>query len=320
VRRWSLFYYRFKQNLNNICEYLWAKTWAILRIHSSRTVYSGSLIQFLCYSRFMTTPLNHVGNAKQYKNWLVKVPEVTAFFWIIKVLATTVGETFADYLNVTLGFGLNGTSLVTIVALVVALIFQFKSTKYRPSVYWLVVVLISITGTLFTDNLTDNVGISLITSSIVFSIMLAIVFRVWHRTEASLAIHSIYTPRREAFYWSAILFTFALGTATGDLFSERLGLGYGLSLIIFAAVILIIAVAWKSKFLNPVLAFWAIYVLTRPLGASIGDLFSQSKKDGGIGLGTTTTSAIFLTIILGLVIYLTRSRKDAIALEKALAE
>ena len=299
---------------------MWAKTWAILRIHSSRTVYSGSLIQFLYYSCYMSTPLNHIGNAKQYKNWLVKVPEVTAFFWIIKVLATTVGETFADYLNVTLGFGLNGTTLVTIVALVVALIFQFKSTKYRPSLYWLVVVLISITGTLFTDNLTDNVGVSLITSSVIFSIMLAIVFIVWHRTEASLAIHSIYTPRREAFYWGAILFTFALGTATGDLFAERLGLGYGLSLIIFAAVILIIALAWKSKFLNPVLAFWAIYVLTRPLGASIGDLLSQSKKDGGIGLGTTTTSAIFLTIILGLVIYLTRSRKDAIPLDKALAE
>ena len=299
---------------------MWAKTWAILRIHSSRTVYSGSLIQFLYYSRYMTTPLNHVGNAKQYKNWLVKVPEVTAFFWIIKVLATTVGETFADYLNVTLGFGLNGTTLVTIVALVVALIFQFKSTKYRPSLYWLVVVLISITGTLFTDNLTDNVGVSLITSSVIFSIMLAIVFIVWHRTEASLAIHSIYTPRREAFYWSAILFTFALGTATGDLFAERLGLGYGLSLIIFAVVILFIALAWRSKFVNPVLAFWAIYVLTRPLGASIGDLLSQSKKDGGIGLGTTTTSAIFLTVILGLVVYLTRSRKDAIPLDKALAE
>ena len=268
----------------------------------------------------MSSPINHVGNAKQYKNWLVKVPEVTAFFWIIKVLATTVGETFADYLNVTLGFGLNGTSLLTVVALIVVLIFQFRSTRYRPALYWLVVVLISITGTLFTDNLTDNLGISLITSSIIFSIMLAIVFVVWHRTEASLAIHSIYTPRREAFYWSAILFTFALGTATGDLFAERLGLGYGLSLIIFAAVILVIALAWRSKFLNPVLSFWAIYVLTRPLGASIGDLLSQSKKDGGIGLGTTTTSAIFLTIILVLVVYLTRSRKDSIPLDKALAE
>ncbi|MEI7722725.1 MAG: hypothetical protein WCI86_03230 [Actinomycetota bacterium] len=268
----------------------------------------------------MTTPLNHVGNAKQYKNWLVKVPEVTAFFWIIKVLATTVGETFADYLNVTLGFGLNGTTLVMVVALVIALIFQFRLTRYRPALYWLVVVLISIAGTLFTDNLTDNLNVSLITTSAIFAIILAIVFIVWHRTEASLAIHSIYTPRREAFYWSAILFTFALGTATGDLFAERLGLGYGLSLIIFAAVILVIALAWKSKVLNPVLAFWAIYVLTRPLGASIGDLLSQSKKDGGIGLGTTTTSAIFLTIILILVVYLTRSRKDAIPLDKALAD
>jgi len=268
----------------------------------------------------MTMPLNHVGNAKQYKNWLVKVPEVTAFFWIIKVLATTVGETFADYLNVTLGFGLNGTTLVTIVALIIALIFQFRSTKYRPALYWLVVVLISIAGTLFTDNLTDNLNVSLITTSIIFSIILAIVFIIWHRTEASLAIHSIYTPRREAFYWSAILFTFALGTATGDLFAERLGLGYGVSLIVFAAVIVVIALSWRSKFLNPVLAFWVIYVLTRPLGASIGDLLSQSKKDGGIGLGTTTTSAIFLSIILALVVYLTRSRKDAIPLDKALAE
>lgn len=268
----------------------------------------------------MTSPLNHVGNAKQYKNWLVKVPEVTAFFWIIKVLATTVGETFADYLNVTLGFGLNGTTSVTLVALLIALIFQFRSTKYRPALYWLVVVLISIAGTLFTDNLTDNLNVSLITTSIIFSIILAIVFIIWHRTEASLAIHSIYTPRREAFYWSAILFTFALGTATGDLFAERLGLGYGVSLIVFAAVIVVIALSWRSKVLNPVLAFWAIYVLTRPLGASIGDLLSQSKKDGGIGLGTTTTSAIFLTIILGLVVYLTRSRKDAIPLDKALAE
>jgi uncharacterized membrane-anchored protein len=268
----------------------------------------------------MSTPLNHVGTAKQYKNWLVKVPEVTAFFWIIKVLATTVGETFADYLNETLGFGLNGTTLVTVVALVIMLFFQFKSTQYRPSLYWAVVVLISIAGTLFTDNLTDNLKVSLITTSAIFALILAVVFVVWHKTEESLAIHSIYTPRREAFYWSAILFTFALGTATGDLFAERLGLGFGLSLVIFAAVILIIALAWKIKFLNPVLAFWAIYVLTRPLGASIGDLLSQSKGDGGLGIGTTTTSAIFLTIILGLVVYLTRSRKDVIPLVKSVAE
>jgi uncharacterized membrane-anchored protein len=146
------------------------------------------------------------------------------------------------------------------------------------------------------------------------------VFFIWHKSEASLAIHSIFTPRSESFFWSAILFTFALGTATGDLFAERLGLGYGVSLIIFATIILIIALAWSRNILNPVFAFWAIYVITRPLGASIGDLLSQSKEDGGMGLGTTMTSAVFLAIILGLVVYLTRSRKDAIPIDKALAE
>ena len=263
----------------------------------------------------MTTPLTHVGSAKPYKNWLVKVPEVTAFFWIIKVLATTVGETFADFLNTTLGFGLSGTTVVTIGALIVALFFQFKSTRYIPSLYWLVVVLISIAGTLFTDNLTDNLKVSLLLSSIIFSIILAGIFIFWHRNEASLAIHSIYTPRREAFYWCAILFTFALGTATGDLFAERLGLGYGVSLLIFAGLIIIISLGWRVKLLNPVFAFWAVYVLTRPLGASTGDLLSQPKEVGGIGLGTTTTSAIFLAVIVCLVFYLTKSKKDAIPLE-----
>ena len=260
----------------------------------------------------MTEQIKRVGGTQIYKNWLVKVPEITAYFWIIKVLATTVGETFADYLNETLGFGLTGTTIFTLVALVIALFFQFKSHKYRPSLYWLVVVLISIAGTLFTDNLTDNLGVSLMTSSIIFAVTLALVFISWHRTESSLAIHSIYTPRREAFYWLTILFTFALGTATGDLFAERLGLGYGVSLLIFAAIILVIAIFWRTKIFNPVFAFWAVYVLTRPLGASIGDLLSQTKKDGGIGLGTTTTSAIFLTVILGLVIYLNKTRRDEI--------
>ena len=271
----------------------------------------------VCYFQSMNEkPL--VGNAKPYKNWLVKVPEVTIFFWIIKVLATTVGETFADYLNSTLGLGLNGTTVVTVALLAVVLVFQFKAKQYRPTLYWLAVVLISIAGTLFTDNLTDNLGISLIASSIVFSTILALVFFIWYRIEGSLAIHSIYTPRREAFYWGAILFTFALGTATGDLFAERLALGYGKSLLIFAATIAVIAIAWRVRVINPVFAFWAIYVITRPLGASIGDLLSQDKENGGLGLGTTVTSLIFLLAILSLVVYLTTSRKDQISLDKAL--
>jgi uncharacterized membrane-anchored protein len=152
----------------------------------------------------------------------------------------------------------------------------------------------------------------------VFSTILALVFFIWYRIEGSLAIHSIYTPRREAFYWGAILFTFALGTATGDLFAERLALGYGKSLLIFAATIAVIAIAWRVRVINPVFAFWAIYVITRPLGASIGDLLSQDKENGGLGLGTTVTSLIFLLAILSLVVYLTTSRKDQISLDKAL--
>lgn len=246
---------------------------------------------------------------------LVKVPQITFYFWIIKVLATTVGETFADFLNTKLGLGLNGTSVFTFIGLAVVLFFQFKSKRYSPPIYWLAIVLISIAGTLVTDNLTDKVGVSLITSSIVFSICLAMVFGAWYAKEKTLAIHSIYTPTREAFYWLTILFTFALGTATGDLFAERLALGYGYSLLVFAGVIALIAALWRSKTINPVLGFWAVYVLTRPLGASIGDLLSQNKSKGGFGLGTTVTSLIFLVLIVITVSFLVKTKKDQIVLD-----
>ena len=151
----------------------------------------------------------------------IKVPAVTAFFWIIKVLATTVGETFADYLNDNLNLGLTNTSLIITALTVAALIAQFRSKKYVAGIYWLVVILISIAGTLITDNLTDNLGVALQTTTIVFSICLALTFFAWHRTEGTLSIHSIRTTRREAFYWLTILFTFALGTAAGDLVNEK---------------------------------------------------------------------------------------------------
>ena len=250
--------------------------------------------------------------AQRPSGMLVKVPEITMYFWIIKVLATTVGETFADFLNTNLGLGLSGTSIATFIALAIVLFFQFNGKGYKPPVYWLAIVLISIAGTLVTDNLTDNVGISLITSSIIFSICLAAVFAVWYAKEKTLAIHSIHTPTREAFYWLTILFTFALGTATGDLFAERLALGYARSLFVFAALIALIAILWQKKVINAVFGFWAVYVLTRPLGASIGDLLSQDKKVGGFGLGTTVTSLIFLTLITLTVNYLVRTEKDQI--------
>lgn len=244
-----------------------------------------------------------------------KVPEITLFFWIIKILCTTVGETAADYLNVNLNLGLTGTTVILGILLVVALFFQFRAKQYLPAIYWLVVVLLSVFGTLITDNLTDNMGVSLETTTIAFSIALAATFAAWYASEKTLSIHSIYTMKREAFYWLAILFTFALGTAAGDLVAERFELGYLVSAIIFAALIAIVAAAHKGLNLNPVLAFWIAYILTRPLGASLGDYFSQLPDDGGLGLGTVGTSVIFLLAILGTVIYLAVTKKDAIAIE-----
>ena len=241
---------------------------------------------------------------------LNRVPEVTLFFWVIKILATTVGETAADFLNTTLGLGLTGTSLVMAALLAAALVVQFRARRYVPAVYWTVVVLISVVGTLVTDNLTDNLGVSLVATTTVFFVGLVAVFTAWHRTEGTLSIHSIVSPRREAFYWLAILLTFALGTAAGDLLAERLAFGYGPSALLFAVAIAAIFAAHRRLGLGAIAAFWAAYVLTRPLGASIGDLLSQSRADGGLGLGTTMTSAVFLVGILGLVTYLARSRRD----------
>lgn len=249
------------------------------------------------------------------KQMLNKVPEITLYFWIIKILCTTVGETFADFLNTNLNLGLTGTSVIMGILLIVVLIFQFKSKKYIPSIYWLAVVLISVVGTLITDNLTDNFGVSLVTTTIIFAIALAITFAVWYAKEKTLSIHSIVTTKREAFYWVSILFTFALGTASGDLIAEKMNLGYLLSGIIFAGAIAIVYFAHKKLRLDAVWAFWIAYILTRPLGASIGDYLSQVHDDGGLGLGTTVTSVIFLLAILGTVIYLTKTKKDTITVE-----
>jgi uncharacterized membrane-anchored protein len=181
-----------------------------------------------------------------------------------------------------------------------------------PGVYWSVVVVISVFGTLITDNMTDHYNIPLTTSTIIFAIVLAAVFAVWYGFERTLSIHTIYTVRREAFYWLAILFTFALGTAAGDLSAEKLNLGYAVSIGIFGALIAIVAIGHFAFALNAVLSFWLAYILTRPLGASIGDELSQhSHKYGGLGLGTTGTSYIFLGCILALVAYLSVTRRDA---------
>ncbi|OBZ14154.1 hypothetical protein A8L34_09320 [Bacillus sp. FJAT-27264] len=243
-----------------------------------------------------------------------KVPQVTIFFWLIKIMATTVGETAADYLNFNLNWGLTITTLAITGLLIVALFFQISANRYIPSLYWLAVVLISVVGTLITDNLVDNLGVPLESTTLYFSLALLVTFVAWYASEKTLSIHSITTRKREAFYWLAILFTFALGTAAGDLVAESLNLGYLVSAVIFAAIIGLITLAHFRLKLNAVVAFWMAYILTRPMGASLGDYLSQPRSEGGLELGTTGTSIIFIVIILGLVLYLTKTKKDQISL------
>jgi uncharacterized membrane-anchored protein len=244
---------------------------------------------------------------------LNKVPEVTIYFWIIKIMATTVGETAADFLNTHLNMGLTNTTYVMGALLLITLFFQFRSRKYVPGIYWLAVVLLSVVGTLVTDNLVDNFSVTLPTTTVVFGVALAATFAAWYASEKTLSIHAVTTTRREAFYWSAILFTFALGTAAGDLTAEKLNLGYWLSAVMFAAVIAVVTLAHYRFGLNAVLAFWIAYILTRPLGASLGDFLSQPTDNGGLGVGTVGTSALFLVTILGVVVFLTKTRRDEIA-------
>ena len=254
------------------------------------------------------------GTNSDFKQMLSRVPEVTFYFWVIKVLATTVGETAADFLAVNLNFGITVTSYLMSALLVVSLVVQFMAKKYVPWKYWLVVVLVSIVGTLITDNLVDNMGVSLETTTFVFSIALGLTFLAWFVSEKTLSIHSVYTFKREIFYWLTILFTFALGTAAGDLLSEGSGLGYDTAGMIFAAGIVAVTIAYYFLKMNAVLAFWLAYILTRPLGASMGDLLSKPVAENGIGMGTVGTSALFVTVIFSLVLFLTITKKDQITI------
>ena len=247
------------------------------------------------------------------RHWLNKVPEVTALFWIIKMMSTTVGETAADFLNGSLNFGLMGTTVVVGVLFVLALLFQVRAKRYMPSPYWVTVVFVSVFGTLITDNLSDHLGVPLAISTGLFSAALATTFAVWYAKEKTLSIHAIDTVKRELFYWSAILFTFALGTAAGDWVAEGLSLGYANSALLFGGLITVTAFARYVFKADAVASFWIAYVLTRPFGASCGDLLSQPVANGGLGLGTVVTSMAFLVIIASLVIYLTNSQKYSLA-------
>ncbi|WP_341925014.1 hypothetical protein [Nocardioides psychrotolerans] len=254
----------------------------------------------------MTTTLPAGSTGRRMLN---KVPEVTVFFWVIKILCTTVGESFADYVNETLGFGLTNTTVLFSVGLAVVLALQFRARRYIPGIYWLAVVLISVVGTLLTDNLTDAHGVALWVSSTVFAVLLAGVFAAWYARERTLSIHSINTTPREAWYWLVVLVTFALGTAVGDWTLELTGWSAGASILLPASLILAVLAAWRFG-MGPVLSFWLAYILTRPLGANIGDFLALPNGDGGLGLGTLVTSLVFLGTILATVVYLTVTRID----------
>jgi uncharacterized membrane-anchored protein len=245
-------------------------------------------------------------------NWLNKVPEVALSFWIIKVMSTTVGETVADYLTVNAGLGTIVTGSVMAALLAIALFLQLRERRYVPWIYWLTVVLVSVVGTQITDALTDGLGVSLYLSTAVFAVVLAAIFAVWHWSERTLSIRQIYRGRREWFYWTAILCTFALGTAAGDLATEALGLGFQWGVVAFGALIALTMLAFYLG-VNSVLTFWIAYILTRPLGASLGDLLSQSPEYGGVGLGAKLTSIIFLSIIIALVVLAQRNANQAVS-------
>jgi uncharacterized membrane-anchored protein len=249
---------------------------------------------------------DHAGTRRRM---LKRVPEVTLYFWVIKVCATTVGETASDYLSDTRGLGLPRTMAIMGSLLALVLAAQFALRRYVPAVYWAAVVLISVVGTNITDQLHDGFGISNTVIAPVFAVCLAAVFAAWFLAERTLSIHTIVTARRERFYWLAVLFTFALGTAAGDLFAESLNLGYWTSAAIFGLAIAGIYAGHRRFGLDPVPAFWLAYILSRPLGASMGDGLAQKDLDG-LGLGTTVTSLLLFVLIALVVGFLTITRVD----------
>jgi uncharacterized membrane-anchored protein len=261
----------------------------------------------LSQQRIASVPMTPARSAAM----LNKVPAITVVFWTIKLLSTTVGETGADYLAVHIGLGTAITDAAMSALLIAALLLQLRARGYVPWIYWLTVVLVSVVGTQITDMLTDGLGISLYVSTVAFACALGLLFAVWYRSERTLSVHTIVTTRRELFYWAAILLTFALGTAAGDLATEALSLGFRFGVLAFGAMIAVIAMAWRFG-LDAVLSFWLAYILTRPLGASLGDLLSQARTYGGVGLGTVNTSIAFLGVIVALValVTVTPTRSD----------
>lgn len=244
----------------------------------------------------------------QARRALRKVPEVTVYFWVVKVLTTAMGETTSDYLvfhinpYVAVAFGGFG--------LVAALLLQFATRRYVAWVYWLAVAMVAIFGTMVADVMHVVLGIPYLVSTTFFAVVLALVFVGWYASEKTLSIHSIDDPRREIFYWTTVMSTFALGTAAGDMTAGTLGLGYLTSGIVFAVLIAVPAVAWYRFGMNSIFAFWFAYILTRPLGASFADWMGKPPSWSGLGWGTGPVSVVLGIIIICFVGYLQYTRID----------
>jgi uncharacterized membrane-anchored protein len=240
-----------------------------------------------------------------------RVAGLTLFFWIVKILSTTVGETAADFIVVDMSLGLMGTTILMGLITITAMFWNFRQKKYFAPSYWFLIVMMSIEGTLITDILVDDFSVSLITLDIIFAIMMATGFYLWHKTEGTLSIHNINNDKREVFYWLIVLITFALGTGIGDTVSEHLSFGYLNSLMLFGGIFVVSGGLFYAKILDGVTAFWIAFIVTRPIGASLGDLFIQIPDSGGMGISAGTINIAFFTIIIAIVAYLSISRIDA---------
>ncbi|MBQ0747928.1 MAG: hypothetical protein KBT82_03935 [Marinobacter sp.] len=243
---------------------------------------------------------------------LNRVAGLTLFFWIVKILSTTVGETAADFVAVDLKVGLMGTTLLMGVITATAIFWNFRQKKYFAPAYWFLIVMMSIEGALITDILVDDFSVSLVALDFVFAVLMISGFYLWYRLEGTLSIHKITNNKREVFYWLIVLITFALGTGVGDTVSELINFGYANSLTLFGGIFLFSGVLFYAKVINATLAFWIAFIVTRPIGASLGDLLIQAPSDGGMGVGAGTINIVFFTIIVAIVAYLSISKTDVI--------
>ena len=244
------------------------------------------------------------------KEEINRVASLGVLFWVIKIFSTTVGETAADYVSVNLNLGLVLTTILMGVITVGVVFWNFRQKKYYPPSYWLLIVMMSIEGTLITDFLVDQLNVSLLILDGVFTIAMGLVFYFWYKKEHSLSIHSINSDSREAFYWVIVLTTFALGTGVGDTVSEYLNFGYLNSLILFGSIFILAGALYYFKIINGVLAFWIAFIVTRPIGASLGDLLIQEPKDGGMGISITIVNILFFIVIIASVVYLTNKKNS----------